>query len=255
MEGRALGDGTWIKQMKTAWSIFAKVEGVLAPSIVPASASGNAACGWEVHYDLWLSTFVRGEYEPPNQLGGGHCMTACCHDPNCKGLALMSNEEYQCYEYKNLPTELAASRGAPLGNGQWLRQRKSAWSIFVKTAAPNSVLPAATVSSAPGASAISLRRTVNSSSLSRDIASSLHGDMPRPAVGWLAPWAVISRIFVLTSVSFAAFLLASARFPVVERYAMIMKNYLNLHTEPETRKLLQGIDMTTFSDSHTACTS
>merc|ERR1719379_2634014 len=119
--------------MKPAWSIFAKVGGAALPPNQLVTASAGKECGWAVHYDLWLDTFQRGEYEPSNSFGGAHCLTACCNDPTCDGLALMSNEEYQCYKYKGLPIALSQRTGMDLGDGQWLLKKKPAWSIFVKT--------------------------------------------------------------------------------------------------------------------------
>lgn len=148
---RMLGDGSWLRQEKPAWSIFVKhdpapispaheVETVVNyPALLPPShlatmdvLGKEQTCDWKVHYDRWVPSFEHGEYEHNNAYGGAHCLVACCQDPTCHGLALESTERYQCYKYSSLPEELQHYRGKLLGNGQWLRDKPQAWSIFVK---------------------------------------------------------------------------------------------------------------------------
>lgn len=162
--GRMLGDGRWAMAKVPRWSAFMKLgaPGVVRPSPAallqlgggkpPAEDDGAKyealaqrlknspklqKCGWTVYYDMWVPTFERGEYEPSDDaLGGAHCLEACCQDPQCEGLALESIEKYQCYRYMVLPTKqmarLAPHGGRPLGDAAWLRQRRGAWSVFVK---------------------------------------------------------------------------------------------------------------------------
>lgn len=97
-------------------------------------------CEWTVYYDKWIPSFQGGEYEHNNAFGGAHCLEACCEDPSCRGLALESSEMYQCYKYGTPPAALSGMRGEPLGDGNWLRHRRTAWSIMVKVEKP--LLPA-----------------------------------------------------------------------------------------------------------------
>lgn len=151
-----LGDGQWLLNKRSAWSIFIKggvvsSSGGAAPGsqsfptpsekartvdvrmVSAGSPTAYETCDWTVFYDKWLPSFEPGEYEPNNDLGGSHCLEACCKDPTCLGLALESTEKFQCYRYRSLPGDLQTSEGQSLGDGEWLLKKKSAWSIFVKT--------------------------------------------------------------------------------------------------------------------------
>jgi len=160
-EARPMGDGRWLAEAPSRWSVFVKATHGLLPGppgehFVPsarertreadeaeglkyaekalASVTRNGVpmttCNWTVHYGLWTTSFDDGEYEPNNARGGVHCLDACCNDPGCHGLALESLEKYQCYKYSSLPQHMQGGRA--LGDGQWLRQMPMKWSVFVK---------------------------------------------------------------------------------------------------------------------------
>jgi hypothetical protein len=169
-EGQNLGDGAWLRQRQPAWSIFVKsstvpswlhhggsfgVDGYVKEHSVKAQSLGEAAanpsadlapqallgdgnaeseqpCEWLVHYDRWIPTFAAGEFEHNDKYGGAHCLDACCRDPTCTGLALESSEQFQCYKYTQKPVGLEPSRGRRLGDGNWLKSQRAAWSIFLK---------------------------------------------------------------------------------------------------------------------------
>jgi len=101
----------------------------------PEAPSAEDACVWTVTYDTWINSFDVGEYEPVTQ-GGLHCLVACCADPTCLGLAMESNERYQCYKYSTLPEELSNYEHRALGDSSWLVQRPNKWSVFVKRVRP-----------------------------------------------------------------------------------------------------------------------
>lgn len=161
VEQLPLGDGQWLLKRPVRWSIFVKharpvvghrqpvVPLPVLPAAVPAAASKENAldeelrivqakhmpqegkCQWTVHYDRWISTFDRKEYEDVEK-GGEHCLQICCGDPNCKGLAMESSEMYQCYKYSKIPEGLNPKLGRNLSDGVWLLERRPAWSVFVK---------------------------------------------------------------------------------------------------------------------------
>lgn len=91
-----------------------------------------SSCGWVVHYNRWEPTFDKGEFEHNDNLGGAHCLDACCRDPTCLGLQLESSEKYQCYKYSTLPNDLHAAEGVRLGDAEWMLHKDPAWSIFIK---------------------------------------------------------------------------------------------------------------------------
>lgn len=88
------------------------------------------SCEWTVYYDTWVPTFEKGEYEHPWE-GGHHCLEACCRDPKCNSLQLLSSELFQCYKY-NKPPAIKGKEGKLLGDAKWLLTKKRAWSVFVK---------------------------------------------------------------------------------------------------------------------------
>jgi|EP00927_Polykrikos_kofoidii_P059880 hypothetical protein len=92
----------------------------------------RTTCNWTVFYDQWSPSFVHGEYEHPWE-GGVHCLEACCHDPQCNGVQLMSSEKYQCYRYSKLP-KLDRKDGRRLGDAKWLVALAPSWSVFLKGA-------------------------------------------------------------------------------------------------------------------------
>lgn len=91
----------------------------------------QTTCDWTVYYDQWVPTFEPGEYEHPWN-GGFHCLEACCRDPKCNSLQLLSDELYQCYKYNKPPVIRGAKEGQLLGDAKWLLSKKKAWSVFVK---------------------------------------------------------------------------------------------------------------------------
>lgn len=91
-------------------------------------------CGWTVFYDVWVPTFDKNEFDHEDYAvykSHDECLEACCKDPKCLGLQLLSTETAQCYKYRRQPT-VPASAGRLLGDGTWLRVKKSAWSIYMK---------------------------------------------------------------------------------------------------------------------------
>lgn len=111
---------------------------ISAPYTTEASGDRNqvaAQCDWKVHYDTWLPSFDPVPYEHPGY--GEHCLEVCCHDPDCKGLALDSSDKWTCFRYTKLPSkdELVKHPSKPLGDGIWLLNQKQAWSVFEKEAA------------------------------------------------------------------------------------------------------------------------
>lgn len=235
--GRALGNGHWLGQLRPAWSIFAKSGGAEASSVTlsakPPNSKGagdhpqalSTACEWTVHYDLWLKTFTPGEYEPANAFGGAHCLTACCQDPSCLGLALMSDEEYQCYKYRNLPTALTPHRGIPLGDGQWLSQRRPAWSIFVKSQAMRQI-PAA-----PWATKVVPRTGVSSNGV---VSAGIHSNVTRTLV-------------LIATLAALALLVARLAMPISSRAFSFCRTQICFRGDPAARKLLEGIDLKNLS--------
>lgn len=236
--GQPLGTGAWMHPLKPAWSIFVKSGG--AVSAVSTVAQAGSACGWKVHYDLWVHTFAEGEYEPNNELGGVHCLAACCQDPTCDGLALMSTEESQCYKYKNLPPAAASHDGTNLGDGQWLLTRKPAWSIFVKTHVKRTASPTRSGTHslvAPAVKQVSLGTD--------DIPVGLIGDVhpPTSAVAYLADRTTTTVIFhgaiSIAVIGALAFMLGHLTSSTV--FAKRLRNrFHSLAEESETTKLLEG---------------
>lgn len=113
------------------------------------------SCDWTVYYDTWVPTFEKGEYEHPWE-GGHHCLEACCRDPKCDSLQLLSSELFQCYKYNKAPA-IKGKEGQLLGDAKWLLKKKKAWSVFVKghpaeVAARVAAASAATDYSSPGPS-------------------------------------------------------------------------------------------------------
>lgn len=108
-------------------------------------------CEWKVYYNTWLPSFEPGEYETSAD-GGRHCLEACCGDPTCTGLALESSELYQCYRYAKVPDQLPSGGWNSLGDGGWLRKKKSSWSVFVKVEVPSSASAVKSVTLLPKAS-------------------------------------------------------------------------------------------------------
>merc|ERR1712187_423685 len=94
------GDGRWLQNLRPAWSVFVKKQRNHFAFLDSLPVAQVDTCQWDVHYDQWIPTFQQGEYEPANGQGGAHCLTACCHDALCQGLALMSNERFRCYKYR-----------------------------------------------------------------------------------------------------------------------------------------------------------
>jgi len=88
------------------------------------------SCNWTVYYDSWHPTFESGEYEHAWE-GGVHCLEACCRDPNCNSLQLLSSETYQCYKFDRTPI-MQEKTGRNLGDAHWLMHKRKAWSVFVK---------------------------------------------------------------------------------------------------------------------------
>lgn len=263
--GRGLGDGEWLRHMKPAWSIFAKVGGAALPPNQLVTASAGKECGWAVHYDLWLDTFSRGEYEPANSFGGAHCLTACCHDPDCNGLALMSNEEYQCYKYKKLPNALASRQGMPLGDGQWILKKRPAWSVFVKTSSPHHArrtesifapgLPQAPQS--PEALPVSQASNLHTGGRTHSLrVGGMLNHIARPAAP--APMTNVVRTMmtsffhiVVLVATIAALVLIVARQATPELLAIFRGSFTSFSEQgdPEKRKLLEGIDLKNMGDN------
>jgi len=89
-------------------------------------------CDWKVYYDTWIPKFKPGEFEHAG--AGILCLEACCQDPNCKGIAIQSSLQSQCYKFSNTSLDLASS--AP-SLAEFLTQRRvSTWSILLKGRAP-----------------------------------------------------------------------------------------------------------------------
>lgn len=103
-----------------------------APALVQLGSEGpHTSCQWLVHYDEWQPSFV-GQFS----FGGHDCLQACCRDPTCTGLQMMSSEKFQCYKYKHVPwalqTQAQRAEARPLGDGHWLAQAEPKWSVLVK---------------------------------------------------------------------------------------------------------------------------
>jgi len=82
-------------------------------------------CDFVIHYNRWVSTFEPGLYGL-----GTRCLERCCRDPSCKGVALESTLDTQCYKYAKGPKSLDGP-GEPLAKflaGNRVRE----WSIVVK---------------------------------------------------------------------------------------------------------------------------
>eukprot|EP00928_Gymnodinium_smaydae_P081643 TRINITY_DN65120_c0_g1_i1.p1 TRINITY_DN65120_c0_g1~~TRINITY_DN65120_c0_g1_i1.p1 ORF type:complete len:577 (+),score=60.22 TRINITY_DN65120_c0_g1_i1:146-1876(+) len=98
---------------------------------------GEDECSWSVFYDLFIPSF---EDHPAYSLGHRHatrhCLTWCCHDPTCTGLAVQSQNLNDCRKYSALPDAVKDQGGLPLEDGQWLLEMNNAWSILVKNPAP-----------------------------------------------------------------------------------------------------------------------
>jgi len=242
--GQRLGNGHWMQPLKPAWSIFVKSGGVV--SGVSTLAHIGSACGWEVHYDLWVHTFAQGEYEPNNQLGGEHCLVACCHDVACEGIALMSNEEFQCYKYKNLPAAVASHEGTDLGDGQWLLKRKPAWSIFVKTRAKHLTSPATGVTHALKAPAV-MQVTLGADATPMGHTSDVRS--PPSAAPYLAggsataAWPIIFHGAAISLAVVGVLVFMAGQLTSSTVFAKRLMNRNRLHSiseESETTKLLEG---------------
>lgn len=230
--GRPLGNAQWLTGMKSAWSVFVKAD-VAAKAHLDASsvqAWTTQNCEWSVHYDLWLDTFERGQYEPPNALGGAHCLVACCQDPTCKGLALESIEKYQCYKYKGLPDALATRQGVPLGDAKWLLQKPSAWSIFVKVPPVQAIASGAAASAIPGPQIASQKQH----------ASRLAALMPKPAA-WGTRFAHVGVL--VAGVALVGMLAAHFAASDTGRLHALSKKLGLGGAAPEARGLLDGIDL------------
>lgn len=284
---RMLGNGRWLGQMRPAWSVFVKNGGVNAAPLAAARtlaasdsppgefalaaseaskplaeglgmsaqsvSSSDATCGWEVHYNLWLDTFARGEYEPPNDYGGAHCLVACCQDPTCEGLALMSNEEYQCYKYKGLPTAVASHQGTSLGDGKWLKQKAPAWSIFKKTLIQRPAAPRGVAEPAALPEAV-LPAVLPGLSWQRPQKLRPHGGATRGVAG---PGVTVATELIGSGLHMAILLsivgavaLLTVRLAVPDALPMLAKRIDGLQGGPETMKLLQseGITMNNLTD-------
>jgi len=262
--GQTLGNGQWLGQFTPAWSVFAKVGGAGPAAVLPAMAPVGATCGWSVHYDLWLDTFIRGEYEPPNAYGGAHCLVACCQDPTCIGLALMSDEEYQCYKYKSLPTGLASHQATPLGDGKWLSDKKPAWSIFIKTPAVVQLVQSADADQVPLLWETMPRAgSVTSHALPRNRFGHKHTHWQAAASASSAPIAASPLIMVGEQV-LGSFLQATILATIIGGMALlyvrlfapemlpdIHRRIATLAGEPETTKLLKGVDLGNLSEMST----
>jgi len=172
------------------------------------------SCEWTVYYDKWMPSFQGGEYEHNNAFGGAHCLKACCEDPSCKGLAMESNEMYQCYKYGTLPSALGSMRGRQLGDGAWLRHERTAWSIMVKSERP---LPAA------------LPRPVTE--------GAQHAVVQAPSSTW--HWASIlaHALALLTMVA----LLASSLMGTLQRAEILGRKRFASRRDPEAAGLLEAV--------------
>eukprot|EP00929_Paragymnodinium_shiwhaense_P035254 TRINITY_DN19059_c0_g1_i1.p1 TRINITY_DN19059_c0_g1~~TRINITY_DN19059_c0_g1_i1.p1 ORF type:complete len:256 (-),score=64.60 TRINITY_DN19059_c0_g1_i1:78-845(-) len=102
------------------------------PSFLELNGKGfkQPSCDWTVYYDDWVPTFDKVEYKHP-WAGGAHCLEACCRDPQCTSLQLLSTELFQCYKY-NKPPAIQGREGRLLGDASWLLKKPRAWSVFVK---------------------------------------------------------------------------------------------------------------------------
>jgi len=211
-------------------------------------SDSDPKCGWDVHYNLWLDTFARGEYEPPNDYGGAHCLLACCQDPTCEGLALMSNEEYQCYKYKGLPTAVASHQGTSLGDGKWLKQKAPAWSIFVKTLIQSPAAPRRVVE--PALPEAILPAVLPGLSWQRPQKLRPHGGVAGPGIT-VATEVIGSGLHMAILLSIiGAVALLTVRLAVPDALPMLARRIDGLQGGPETAKLLQseGIDMNNLTD-------
>eukprot|EP00929_Paragymnodinium_shiwhaense_P113978 TRINITY_DN82287_c0_g1_i1.p1 TRINITY_DN82287_c0_g1~~TRINITY_DN82287_c0_g1_i1.p1 ORF type:complete len:447 (+),score=87.76 TRINITY_DN82287_c0_g1_i1:117-1457(+) len=99
-----------------------------------AAAAGQLlACDFDIHYNQWIPTFEKHEYEHNDKSGKVHCLEACCRDPACSGVSLESDLDSQCYKYDKAPQNL--NRGQDLTQFL-LGDRTSEWSVFVKRVKP-----------------------------------------------------------------------------------------------------------------------
>eukprot|EP00927_Polykrikos_kofoidii_P058349 TRINITY_DN52814_c0_g1_i1.p1 TRINITY_DN52814_c0_g1~~TRINITY_DN52814_c0_g1_i1.p1 ORF type:complete len:269 (-),score=40.49 TRINITY_DN52814_c0_g1_i1:65-871(-) len=105
------------------------------------------SCNWTVFYDQWSPSFDHHEYQH-SQDGGVHCLEACCNDPHCSGIQLMSTEISQCYRYERLPKSERRD-GRRLGDAKWLLKLKPAWSVVLKGTPEEVHRELATVQEAP----------------------------------------------------------------------------------------------------------
>jgi hypothetical protein len=141
-DSRALSPSTLLREEEARVPALRSVqEEAAVDARLRRSLEPPHVCEWTVYYDKWIPSFQGGEYEHNNAFGGAHCLEACCEDPSCKGLALESSEMYQCYKYGTPPAALSGMHGEPLGDGAWLRHRRTAWSIMVKVEKPLQLAP------------------------------------------------------------------------------------------------------------------
>lgn len=192
-------------------------------------------CEWKVYYDTWIPSFEAGEYESSGSDGGVHCLEACCGDPTCTGLALESSEMYQCYRYAQLPKRLPSEGWSSLGDGKWLRSKKSAWSIFVKVEVPNSASPASNLRALPNASQPSNMPQKASSSTSSS------------GLSYWVSWIVHALIF------FALTYLFVTRFAQIQDFLTSAVFAIGKQSNPANDRLLQTT--THHQASYTSCGS